>query len=491
MTAQDNENFEMPAKDQAAAPEPSVGGKAAIRKQQLLTSFSLSLMIALLLCAGNWWIDEKSDFGKRVEEMTYGMLQHYLSPGGKAKDPHIVVLDISTIRMVPSMGFHEENITDRKSLQKVVEILANVNPRPLGIGLDVDFSPDARGYADPYDKTLFDSFLKLETQRSIPIRVGIHRSVDLEPGRWLVDPTYASLAACVVVPNSTEGHSTWYMPEWIDVVYSAEIYEGITQRCPMLGITLAQLAVLDSAQWSKWLLASTRQRSFQADPEHGTRLVSNEILVDYSPLDVLVPAPEVHLSDDRKRLEITQRKGKDVQSESPGMPVDISKLVGGNIVFLGRAKDTTDTFTVPGRPDKPYAGVYLHACAAYTLLGATLYTLAGPVRLLADLLLSVAIFGILFWVRLRNRNELREQFFERRLPVLLAVGVAAVILLCETWLLPHVRLMWDDFLLVVFVLLVHSPIERAADRFTEWCRGSIRMRPQVSTPSSSPPSEGK
>jgi hypothetical protein len=491
MTTQDNNNFEAAAKDQAVAPASPDGATSAGRKQELLASFWLSLVIAFLLCAANWWVDERTDFGKRIDEMTYGTLQHYLSSSAARENSQIVVLDISAIPLVPAKGFHEENITDRGSLLKIIQLLANVDPRPLGIGLDVDFSPDARGYADTADPGLFDSFLALEQSRSIPIRVGVHRSVDLGPGRWLRDPKYASLAACVVVPKPEKGQSTRYMPEWIDVGYSAEVYEGMTERCPILGITLAQLSALSTPRWPTWLLASTRQQTFQADPEHGARLVSNEVLVDYSPLDFLTNARAIRLSDDGEKLELLQSNGDDAQTGNTVVDGNISRVVGNKLVFLGRTKNATDTFIVPGRPEMPYAGVFLHACAAYTLLNGTLYTLAGPVRLLADLLLSLAIFGIVFWFRSRNRSERYEPFFERHLPVLLAAAAAAIIILGETWLLPRTRLMWDDFILVILVLLVHSPIEHAADGVVAWRRGPVRLQPRVSTPPSPPHSENE
>ncbi len=455
-------------------------------RREILASFYLSLAFALALCVFNWWIEE-TDFGKRVLETTYGLLQHYLSLGDTAENSEVVVLDISGIRMVPSRGFHEENITSRAPLLRIVTLLAKSHPGPSAIGLDVDFSPDTRGFADRGDGAVLESLLELAHSTGVPIRVGVHQSVALGPDKWLRDPKYMELASCVVVPKPEKWQSTRYMPKTLEVTYEGKP----PGKCTLMGDALAEAvkarkeaeakAVPDVPVWKKWFAESSRQRKFGP-------LRPEEILVDYSPLDFLVPAPQIRAGDAPPKIEVRKQKGDGSETWDDGT-ADIFKKVEKKIVLLGRTIDTTnDTFTVPGRPETPYAGVYLHACAAYTLLDEkrSLYVPIYPVRLFGDAFLSVVIFGIVLWIRWQGWLARYDEFLERHFPEALAVLVAVILILLETRLLRMHRVMWDDFILVTVVLLAHSPIEHVA----VWLAGPVRSWLHASAPSSHPRSEG-
>jgi CHASE2 domain-containing protein len=473
-----------PAGNASSLPPATANSHA--RRKKIYTSFYISMAFTLVLYGLNLWVGEKTYFGRLFKEMTYGSLQHHLSKGDTFENSQVVVLDISGIPMVPTMGFHDENITDRKKLSQIVEDLANTTPHPASIGLDVDFSPDSRGYADPGDEKILQEFLDLWRDTKVPILVGVHRSVGLGPEKWLRDPRFINLASCVVVPTQEKGESTRSMPEWLDVNYSGTPFEGITEHCPVMGVALARLTVKSESPWRKYLVESSWQKVMNSDHSQPGSIVSNEILVDYSPLDFMAPAPEIHLNDDNT-IEVVKEDGTLIKPEDGG----ISKLVGDKIVLLGRTKNTTDLFTVPGRPEAPFAGVYLHAAAAYTLLNETLYMLATPLRLTADLILSLAVFGFVCWIRLKNKREDWDEFFERYLPVLLAVFIVVVLILCETWLLSYTRLMWDDYIIIAIVLLVHSPIEHATERLVGLVRGVVHPAPAVPASATDTHTEGE
>jgi hypothetical protein len=251
-------------------------------RREIWISFWMSIAFTVILILANSWV-EKKDFGERVKSMTYDLLQNHLTAPASIKDSPVIVLDISRIEMRPTLGPQPGLVTDRQPLKNIVEEL--VKDGPKAIGLDVDFSPDSHGYAHPDDPGLFDSWL---ANNKIPIFVGVNSSLALGPRRWLNDPKYFSLAACVVVPNPDKGQSTRYMPEYIEVDYPDAPPGDRKVPCPPMGVALANPSVkMEVPPRASWIFETLRQRNVN-------RVRNGEFLVDYSPLQLLRDsAPEV------------------------------------------------------------------------------------------------------------------------------------------------------------------------------------------------------
>ena len=385
---------------------------------------------------------QRTDFGRLVDQMSYDLLQHNLSSVKSAKDLNVMVLDISAIPMVTVPGIiQSQTVTSREPLLSIVESLVTKEHPPLAIGLDVDFSPDEYGYASPDDPNFFESLLQMRGKTQIPILVGVDKSLALGPQKWLIDPKYMGLASCIVVPTPEPGQSTRYMPEWLEVKYPATQEQQATMVvCPSMGSALAKASVAPVPWWAKYFAEST-------DLKNETSLSASEFLVDYSPLDVLnASAPHIRNSGDVA-------------------PIDVEN----KIVLIGRTRETDDTFPVPGRPEKSYAGVFLHACAAYTLLEKRpLYHLKEFGRIFIDLLFSAAIFGTVLLIRLRYARDSWEEFMEHRLQGFLTFAAVVLLVIGAVVFVRVSHLMWDDFLLVTIVLLFHSPVERTTGEFVHW-----------------------
>ena len=427
----------------------------------------MSLLFTFALIGINGLI-EGTDFGGLVESMTYDVLQHHLSPGASTKDLPVIVLDISGIQMRPTLGARPWLVTDRAPLRKVVDSLMakKGTNAPRAIGLDVDFSPDANGYAYPDDPALFDKFLTYN--KTIPIRVGVNESLSLGPQKWLIEPNYMDLVSCVVVPNAESGQSARYMPEWVVVNYPAGTFGGVEGRCPSMGIEVAHKTVKPVPRGAEWFAESFRLKS----DKDSKRVSQTEFLVDYSQLQPLIAS------------------SKEVYDSDAGVPINVN--VGGKIVLLGRTKNTSDMFTVPGSPEHAYAGVFLHACAAYTLLEKyPLYSLTKPGRLILDLLFSLAIFGPLLWERLRRHKQGKEVVIGPRVPGFLSCSMAVILTFLAIGLVRWTHLMWDDFILVAVALVVHTPIEHTTVELGKWLGETLRYWWRVSTSSPESPSGGE
>jgi CHASE2 domain-containing sensor protein len=419
-------------------------------------SFWMSVAFTVVLLLANTWFEQKG-FGERVESMTYDMLQNRLSAPASIKDLPVIVLDISRIEMRPTLGPQPGFVTDREPLKNIVA--EQVKDGPKAIGLDVDFSPDSHGYAHPDDPRLFKSWL---ASKDIPILVGVNSSLALGAQKWLIDPDYIRLAACVVVPNPEKGQATRYMPEFIKVDYPDTPLGGVEETCPSMGVALAKATVNPPPTWAKYFVETFRLKS-------ANRFKNSEFLVDYSPLQLLHDsAPQVLNSSD--------------------IPAD---LVKDKIVLLGRAKNTTDTFTVPGKPEEPYAGVFLHACAVYTLKNGPLYRFKDFVRYSLDLVISLAIFGPLLWIRLRRLKQGKEVILGHRLPSYASLFVAVIVCIVAVYFVNRTHLMWDDFILVALALVVHTPIEKNTVEFGEWLIATLRSWRHVPAPSTRSHSEGE
>jgi CHASE2 domain-containing sensor protein len=450
-----------------AVSEAVVDAKRREREREPWVGLKISIVIFFVL-AGLKWKAEQTDFGKLVEQMTYDLLQLHLSPTLLTKESSpVIVLDISGIPMVPAKGLQPGLITARKPLEKIVDSLTSkegINA-PRAIGLDVDFSPNSHGYADPEDPALLDSLL-VENQK-VPIRVGVHDSLALGPEQWLRNSKYQVLASCVVVPNPDPGQSTRYMPEWLDVNYSKPVYEGITAHCPSLGVALIKATVTDVRWWLRWFAENSNRKT----SEDQASLSAPLFLVDYS------------------QLEVLSSSAKEIYDPDAKVPINVD--VGGKIVLLGRTKNTTDTFTVPGRPEKPYPGVFLHACAAYTLSTSSLLQLTSLGRAVFDVLFPVGIFVAVFWIRLRRLKKGEEDSTEDGFPELLSFIVTLILVVGAIKFVRETRLMWDNFILVAVVLIVHPPLERATREIHSWLSARYRSWRHVFFPSPRSHSEGE
>ena len=457
MTARHTKKGEPPSAGQSVDSPASIEARRRERWRQIWISFFMSFAITAVLVGTKLEI-EKTDFGKQVESMTYDLLQHHLSAPASIKDLPVIVLDISGIEMRPMLGSQPALVTDRAPLQNIVDHLVKMPNGPKAIGLDVDFSPDAHGYAHPDDQKLFEFFLS----QKIPIFVGVNSSLALGPQRWLNDPKYIDLASCVIVPNPDSGQSTRYMPEETVVNYPSPMSRGIDEHCSSMAFALEYAKVKDASSGLGWLVDASRVKSDR-------QVTNNEFLVDYSPLQLLVSAAPDALNPDELAM------------------ADLN----GKIVLLGRTKNTTDTFTIPGKPEQPYAGVFLHACAIYTLENRPLYRLTEFGRIFIDFLISLVIFGPLLLIRL-NHHKQDKEFVVGRLFLGRITGLEALLLfVIAVWLVRYTHLMWDDFILVVIVLVAHAPIEHATVDIGRRLDASFRSGRHDSSSSSGSHSEGE
>lgn len=402
--------------------------------------FSRHLLVGLLLTILAWclsfWVENKHFYiDTLAKELVYDLLQHRLGAGVK-EVTDIAVVDISTIPMVRTDN-RNLDYTDRDALQKVVDTIADQSPHAIGI--DVDFTP----YPAQADRD--DQFLKhcqTLAQRSppVPVFVTVFTSLVLGPDSCLEEPAFAQFATFAGAPKPAENESPHMMVETIDITYGvpgAAPWAVRSLAAAMAGATVKQLP------WSKsWALEDVVV-------VQGAEFDATEFYVDFGALDTL-------------------------QQPSNTIPYDqvdqsqYASFFRGKYVLIGRAiaETSIDQHIVPGRYDRTYSGVYLHACALYTLLsGRPLSLMRAPAKLVLDIFLSLVILTLVEfanWVAIRIFGPVAKTGFADMF-ITVAVLIGAVV--CGIYAVSLFRVMWTDSLFVAAADLVSHVLSDLASHF--------------------------
>jgi CHASE2 domain-containing sensor protein len=395
---------------------------------------------------------EQTRSGRWIELATYDFLQFRMAISEPSRDLDVAVLDISGENGLPVPGTDRPGIqTSTGNVEDLVRALAECNPAPLGIGIDIDYSPD-KG-----DRELNAGIRRLldfclETSRGgIPVFVGIKRSLDQKPDRWLWEPQYEPLAANMLIPRDEE-NGVRHMWLWFEL-------EEIGTPSPSLSAALAGVyPKIESERVGgaplnlSWAIELFRTQKYN---EKGVRIIAKEFLVDYAPVDQI-----------RRTALNTAR---------PDMIKKNEDLFAGKLVLIGdsRFPSQNDTFIIPGRRDQ-VPGVVVHACATRTLKSSPVYELTTSGQLAIDAVFSGAVLGLSLGANWFARKKVgREIDFERvhgifTWVIVLGGLTAGVIFVHVT------RVIWDDFLFVTAALLVHSRFEQLLHRSIEWVKGGSR-----------------
>jgi CHASE2 domain-containing sensor protein len=375
-----------------------------------------------------------------AEQQFYDWLQSHILPLDDATGK-IAIVDISGLDLVKDPRHPErESHTSRDALQDLINELDALGP--AGIAVDVDFSatPDGRFYVEKEDEKFLEFCLnirKTKTKGDQYIFVGVYDGAALGP-LALGDPNYVSLAAFIRRPKAEEFPVAAEMDEWIDVPYAW--FDGSTrlQRFPALGAAFPHESNRDP-RWLDWAVLRERQDPIVTGKVQGKGM---KLLVDFSPIErfeteAVTPAGKSDLAGSRAKL---QQK----------------------FVFVGRVARpmVPDVFTVPGHRDHSYGGVLLEACTLYTLLSGPMRHLTPYGQVAADFVLWFFISLLMVLVQLYFLSSPRfdEMKFHRLNKLLICAAVVVVFVLGE-FFVNTTRLIWDDYFLVIAVLVLHFFIE--------------------------------
>jgi CHASE2 domain-containing sensor protein len=415
--------------------EPRAGGRGAVWDIGAYVAKGLILMVVLLLAK---WGFEQTSASELIEESFYDLLQLRLSSKLDVKSLEVIVVDITDMKMDRHPFNRKYDYTSRDELRELIQKIAIEQPK--AIGLDTDFTPYANQLGQ--DIEFLDFCLSLKRPGSnisrLPVYVGLHEAVLLGPELCLAEPRFTTLAAFIGFPNVKEIESRKHIVEWLKINYQNEAGFEKQWYCPSLAAAVTQRPIKPPSPWISWI---TKDMKLERERDG---YIGKEFVIDYSPLEAL-ENNTVPLHDLESYLNKNYFRDK--------------------YVLIGRGKlsqDTGDKYPIPGRRGNSHAGVYVHGCAAYTLLRRPLLELSPHGRLLLDIGLGLFVILAVASIRYRYRRQAsrvahhRLEAFFTFLTVLIVIGVGF-------FMVNVTRLMWDDFAIVAGSLLLHQSIDRKTE----------------------------
>lgn len=413
---------------QPSAPVSESRRTQAIFFGGLTGALFIAVMVLLKLAV------EHTAFGKQMELAGYNLLQLQLSH----KDIPITVVDISDWKPAIANGYE---VTSREELQKLVEAIANQKPRAIGI--DIDFSPEDNDYVTPFDPKFFEFCKTIRERMGVPVFLGIHRTQASPPERWLGSEDYKELAAAVAMPEKGNRRA----PLWIKP-------EGSSEEGPTMSLALAHAfrnaeGPLEHGPLTlpHWMVEPVSEESFSSG---GT---AAEFLIDFSPLEDL------------------QTPSNTLRVPIPSIISSQGELFRDKVILVGEAtlNKTSDTFIAPGREELT-PRIFQFACGVYTLIQGPLYELTGWGRVFIDVMLSGIVLIIVSSIRWYYKDRSERKVATHKLQKVLTFVVGLAALICGVLFVRAHRVMWDDFILVVVALLLHSSVERYSEILWGWAK---------------------
>jgi CHASE2 domain-containing sensor protein len=406
--------------------------EVSAKRKRIRKDFFVGVIVAIILLLIKSQL-EKTPFIEQIELLGYNQLQWQLSSRFNADDFPIQIVDISDLVAMPTPGAATP-VTPRDRLFDLLKGIAD--QKPLVIGVDIDFSPNGFGYRDPVnDPKFFADVIGLWKDPAPKLFLGVADVCKTPHKEWLPDE-YNKLAACIVVPNGDDRK----MLKWIKI--------GASEQGPMMCAALAGERARSGSKawwWPSWALKASRVKELSDGAS------AEAFLVDYSPVKTLEHDKLSTISGQSAKEEGRRFKGKIV-------------LVGDATVSKASAGDM---FPIPGRPWDIYPGIYVHACAAYTLIRDPLYELTSCGRIVLDLLLAMGVIGSVAAIRMFYARTHWTVATHRLMSVFTGI-VAIAVLFGGLALVRFAGILWDDFLVVLIVLLLHPKIEKYTAAFIEW-----------------------
>lgn len=428
----------------------------AIGKHTWMSYFWKTLIfgvICIVFLIGLKKILEHTALVRQAHQAMYEYLQLRLTDALKADVPlPVTIVDISTLP-----------IDDRKTLEGVIDKLAT-RYHPRAIGVDIDFSPGQDNqWLTNYDPMFFNGCLAITKNSHIPIYLGVSRRCADPPDMRLGAHDYAALAASIAAPKGDSKR----MFRWLQVnnhdTSKLTKFESLSSR-----------------------LADRRQHHLAGPVSHPKK--SKETPQGYSQRFIdyfhLLPTHVVHFFvRDYSDEELIPVKGIATESflvnyaplerlqheripyKELSNPAKDYCYLYDQVILIGDAKPGSsldENYVIPNRHEMGYPGVYVHACATYTLLTAKLYGLTSWGEIALDTLLALCIIMVILLVqRKKYHRQTAEQteYFEEHIHPLVTWGIIIISFLLCLIFVNQTKIMWDDFPLVILGLFAHRPLD--------------------------------
>lgn len=393
--------------------------KLRIREIRLDTAKALAWTVVLLLTV---WVVEHFAFVHSLEKANYGWLHNKLLSAFSVEDLPVTIVDISDI---PPVDFYtatgEITATDRQTLQSLIAEIVATAPPPLAIGIDINFTPSDYTDVVPGDIAFFDWCLR----QPIMIALGIKGSEAGPPEAWLEEGRFSRLAASITIPVADD-EDVRRLPSYIKAKNGG--------RCQTLSTAVTQKDAEHERppRLVRWIFDSVNVVN---PPEY----LAPEFSVDFS----TVPALQNYYVEAKNPADVKAQRHR----------------FAGKYVLIGDIKGHSqdDFFPIPGHKDR-VPGVFVHAAGVYTLATRPVYEFTPLGRLSIDFVLSAGIFALIAGIQVHYLTREDGKVAVHRLHLLLTV-IAILVVLLIALLANATRLIWEDYFIVIFGLVLHLVID--------------------------------
>lgn len=396
---------------------------------------------------------EQTRPGNQLSLMIYDLL----TPSLTTDSLPVTIVDISDLEPEDfNVDGQMVRATPREPLREMIEAISEHEPKAIGVA--IDFSPDKKGYIHPNDPEFFQFCLDVKQNKGVPIFLGIYRSLGLPVEKQLGDEKYQDLAANLLIPHDVGGSSRMSGETQEEDERARGRLAAASKPGRSLSVALADSYSPqpgDSSGWFRRLSGAVVdtlsnkgfiEKTFER--RLGPGLTVTEFLVDFSQLSPIEASTIRTLNPVVLRDRIMRERFE------------------GKVVLIGDATPGEETylFAVPGR-SRPYPSIFLHACAAYTLIQASLYEVTGAGRFWIDIFFFLAILTAVILIRLYYKNRTPAKGLTHRLQGIFTLLVVIAALITGVLFVLTTRVMWDDFLLAPVVMIFHPSLEHRLENF--------------------------
>jgi class 3 adenylate cyclase len=386
--------------------------------------------IGVLVAAGSGvWLESSSTLKPTETELLSAIQVQAVSP----PKLNVRVIDIGSGYNVK--GSDQTNLV---ALQDLLQIV--LKSKPKAVAIDIDFSrADADGHLLDEKESVLAPALQ-SSNAGTPVFLAVDDGLSRSPEEWLGDARYLPLAAHPEGPkDEVGGRRTMIGPLLTKGTKIPSLADGLASA--LLGSR-----PLPAPNW----VTTPIDSPFRFDLNGEAAMTGNRYLLNSSALSQL-KASRIDLSDGRRPTD-----------------QECSQMVGEAIV-IGSSAVQSDVWPVLGEPDKSEGGLYLHAVSAVTLAQTPLVLLRPWTRFVVNLLVGAAFLATVLDVRRRNLTAV-DSVAEGRIVVLVLFGFATIELLICSWLVRTFGIVWNSFLFLPFLLLLHPRIRGAIETLVSQLR---------------------
>lgn len=397
------------------------------------STFGHTLLTGLLVTAVILfikWCFEHHRLYQGYQSSSYVWLQSRLRPPVGRDDLPVAIVDIHQLAPIEKQTNERKFfITPRYELLELITKVAEQGPSVIGV--DIDFSPNQFGYMDlENDQVFFRKLMEVSKRTNVPIFLGIRRSQEKFPERWLGATEFNSLPA-----------SIWIPPDQRKVLKSLVISRestAETRRGRSMALVLAEAHLKHPIQSSTgWIIRRDSQEEITPNVK------AEEFLVDFSPLKLM------------QDLRLTTRNASSI--------ADLGWTLQGKVVLIGdgETNDTRDTYGVPNDAyPSGIAGIFKHAAGVYTLIKAPLYEFTTFGRIVVDFLLALMVLIPVALLRRKVAQDPGSTFAEHTAVITFTVVVIIIAFFVGVMFVHFTRVMWDDLPFVILALCSHRLISK-------------------------------